>query len=179
MTYAIRKGTLADVGAVSAVYAALFRYEKKYGSSTSWVEGVYPTGRVAEGAAKEGTLFVMERDGRIGAAMILNHVQAPEYAGARWQYEAGDDEVLVIHTLCIDPSQARTGCGRAMVAFAEDWAVQSGCKVVRLDTWAGNAPARSLYAAMGFRLAGSAPAKLNGQIPLELVFYEKEAGRHD
>ena len=64
-----------------------------------------------------------------------------------------------------------------MVQYAEDWAVRTGCAVVRLDTWMHNRPARSLYEALGYRLAGSSPAKLNGLIPLELVFYEKAVGR--
>lgn len=177
MTYAIRKGTPADVPAAGAVYDELLQHEKIYGSATGWIEGVYPTVSIAEGAARQGTLFVLEQDGRIGAAMILNQVQAPEYAEADWQYDVPAGQVLVLHTLCIAPSLARRGYGRAMVAFAEDWAVQMGCTAVRIDTWIGNTPARSLYTAMGYRLAGSAPAKLNGLIPLELVFYEKEVGR--
>ena len=177
MTYTIRKGTAADVPAVAAVYDALLQYEEAHGTTTGWQAGVYPTAVVAEGAAAQGTLFVLEEDGAVGAAMILNHVQAPEYAAAGWQYGALPEQVLVLHTLCISPRVARRGYGRAMVQYAEDWAVRTGCAVVRLDTWMHNRPARSLYEALGYRLAGSSPAKLNGLIPLELVFYEKAVGR--
>lgn len=173
MTYAIRKGMMTDVPAVAAVYEALLQYEREHGTATGWISGVYPTAAVAESAAAQGTLFVLEADGAINAAMILNQVQAPEYAAADWQYEAPPEKSLVLHTLCIAPNQARRGYGRAMVQYAEHRAARMGCTVVRLDTWMHNSPARSLYTAMGYRLAGSSPAKLNGLIPLELVFYEK------
>ena len=177
MTYTIRKGTAADVPAVAAVYDALLQYEGEHGTATGWQAGVYPTAAVAEGAAVQGTLFVLEEDGAVGAAMILNQVQAPEYAAASWLYDALPEQVLVLHTLCIAPRVARRGYGRAMVQYAEDWAVGTGCAVMRLDTWRHNRPARSLYESVGYRLAGASPAKLNGLIPLELVFYEKAVGR--
>ena len=82
MTYTIRKGTAADVPAVAAVYDALLQYEEAHGTTTGWQAGVYPTAAVSEGAPVQGTLFVLEEDGAVGAAMILNHVQAPEYAAA-------------------------------------------------------------------------------------------------
>ena len=177
MTYTIRKGTAEDVPAVAAVYAAYLQYEGAHGTTTGWQAGVYPTAVVAEKAAAQGTLFVLEEGGVVGAAMILNHVQAPEYASAVWQYSAPPESTLVLHTLCIAPNLARRGYGRAMVQYAEDWAVRTRCTVVRLDTWMHNTPARSLYEDLGYRLAGSSPAKLNGQIPLELVFYEKAVGK--
>ena len=77
MAYTIRKGTMADVPAVAAVYDALLQYEGEHGTATGWQAGVYPTAAVAEGAAVQGTLFVLEEDGAVGAAMILNQVQAP------------------------------------------------------------------------------------------------------
>ena len=142
MAYTIRKGTMADVPAVAAVYDALLQYEGEHGTATGWQAGVYPTAAVAEGAAVQGTLFVLEEDGAVGAAMILNQVQAPEYAAASWLYDALPEQVLVLHTLCIAPRVARRGYGRAMVQYAEDWAVGTGCAVMRLDTWRHNRPAR-------------------------------------
>lgn len=45
--------------------------------------------------------------------MILNSRQAAEYREMPWLYPAADDEVLVIHTLCVPPSMAGCGWARA------------------------------------------------------------------
>ena len=55
---------------------------------------------------------------------------------------------------------------RAQVAAA------MGCAVIRLDTWAGNIPAATLYQKNGFSLCGRAQVLFQGKIPEELVFLE-------
>ena len=51
---------------------------------------------------------------------------------------------------------------------------ETGMRAVRLDTYEGNAPARSLYAGLGFRLAGRADVLHEGVIPETRVLFEKE-----
>ena len=102
--------------------------------------------------------------------MILNQTQLPEYAGIDWAYPA--QRVLVIHTLCIPPAQAGRGYGRAMVRFALEEAARQGCQALRLDTYAGNAPAAGLYRGLGFRYAGRAECDFQGLITEPLIFFE-------
>ena len=104
----IRKATEHDIDAVEQGYTELLTHEKDNGSSSNWVLGVYPTRSVAEGSCAAGTLYVMEEEDGICASMILNQVQSEEYYGIAWEYPAGDDEVLVLHTLCIPPSKSRS-----------------------------------------------------------------------
>ena len=112
--------------------------------------------------------------GGICASMILNHEQPPCYLGADWRVPAAPENVLVLHTLCVDPSCAGRGIGREMVRFALSRARETGMRAVRLDTYEGNAPARALYAGLGFRLAGRADVLHEGVIPETLVLFEKE-----
>ncbi len=172
-SYTIRQASGNDIEAVAAIYEEQLSFEEAYGVQTHWKRGVYPTKEVAVKAVREGTLYTAEAGGTVCGAMILNSVQAPEYAAAEWKFAALPQQVLVIHTLCIAPSSAHEGLGQAMVTFAEKYAAERGCTAVRLDTWAGNKRARRLYTSLGYRLAGSLPAMLNGLIPLELVFFEK------
>lgn len=51
-------------------------------------------------------------------------------------------------------------------------AVAFACAVIRLDTWAGNVPAVTLYRKNGFSLCGRAQVLFQGKIPEELVFLE-------
>ncbi len=168
----IRKATKEDIGAVEQSYTALLEHEAKNGSSSGWKLGVYPTRATAENAVGQGSLYVMEENGQICASMILNSEQPADYARVPWQYPAAADEVLVLHTLCVPPSQAGKGRGREMVAFAVDFGTSRGYKVFRLDTYDGNGPAAGLYTRMGFRLAGVAEVLFQDSIPEKQKFFE-------
>lgn len=168
----IRKATERDIDAVEASYTELLTYEQEHGTSSNWVLNLYPTRTVAEAALAEGTLYVLEENGIICASMILNDFQPEDYAKIKWLYLAAPSDVLVIHTLCIPPSQSGRGYGRAMVQYAVDLAREQGCKVLRLDTWAENKPAALLYEKQDFRYAGTASVLLQGVIPEEQVFFE-------
>lgn len=116
----------------------------------------------------------MHEENGLCASMILNKVQPEDYKKITWLYAAEEEETAVIHTLCVPPSRAGMGYGRRMVQYALDRAREWGCKAVRIDTFAGNEPAAALYTKMGFRYAGTAPVLLQGLIPEEQKFFEKQ-----
>lgn len=168
----IREATPLDMDGVEQTYSALLAHEQIHGSSTNWVPGVYPTRATAEAACKAGALYVLEEQGEICASVILNHTQSEDYRKIPWLYPAEDEEALVIHTLCIPPEKAGRGYGKAMVRYAVNLARETGCKVIRLDTWIGNKPAAALYQGLGFRYAGAGEVLFQDRIPETLVFFE-------
>ncbi len=168
----IRKAVNADNGPIAATYDELLRYEQQHENHSNWQLGVYPTAAVPESRIPEGSMYVLEENGEICASMIINHEQADEYAGVDWAYRADGEQVLVIHTLCIPPSKASRGYGTQMLHFAKEYAAEHGCRVIRIDTYAHNEPAKSLYRKSGFRIAGYGIALLQGLIKEELVFLE-------
>ena len=161
----IRKGTEADLDGVNEGYEELLRYEKKHGAYTVWELGVYPTRNSAKKSLDEDGLYVLEEDGQIADSITVNQKQPAEYAQVQWGCDAKPEEVIVIHLLCVRPSQAHRGLGHAMVQFILDEARKQGCKAVRLDTGAQNIPARSLYTKIGFHLAGTGSMAIGGVIP--------------
>ena len=175
----IRKAEKKDITSISSSYSELFNYEAVHGSNTNWVDGLYPTKDTAEHAFAKNMLYVLEVEDTICGSMILNRLQPNEYQQINWQYPVQNQEVLVIHTLCICPSHAGKGYGKQMVSYALEEARRLGCKVVRLDTWEGNRPAASLYKSMGFRPAGSAPICLHGLIHEQQIFMECEVKHND
>lgn len=171
----IRPSLLTDIDAVNNTYTELLLHEQRTGiSTTNWVLGVYPTRSTAEKAHNEGTLYVLEDEGTLCASMILNQHQAEVYQKIQWKYPASAEQVLVLHTLCIPPQFAGKGYGTAMVEFALSAAEKRGCRVLRLDTYAGNAPAARLYHKLGFRYAGREQTLHEGVISEELIFFEKQ-----
>jgi len=160
----IRQATRAEVEKVTQGYLELLEYEEINGSNSGWKKNIYPTFETALTAWEKGWLYVLDKEGEICASMILNQIQPEEYYQIPWQYQAEDEKVLVVHTLCVPPSKARKGYGQKMMEYAAEHAVEKGYKVVRIDTWAENVRAQALYKKLGYRIAGKAEAMLAGVI---------------
>lgn len=169
----IRNATAADLSAVAAIYRRIHDAEEAGRSTTGWLRGVYPTAATAQGALDRGELFVMEEDGRVVAAAILNQTQVPEYANCPWAYAADPGQVMVLHTLVVDPLAAGRGYGRAFVAYYEDYALAHGCRYLRMDTNVKNTRARALYARLGYQEPGVVDCDFNGIAGIQLVCLEK------
>lgn len=169
----IRKATSADLPAVAALYEHIHEAEQAGRMTIGWFPGVYPVPATAEAALARGDLFVDEEDGVLRAAGIVNQVQVDVYADGRWTIPAADEQVMVLHTLVVEPSIARGGIGRAFVAFYEDYARQHGCTALRLDTNERNAAARAMYARLGYHECDIVPCDFNGIPGIRLVLLEK------
>ena len=188
----IRKATAEDIPAVAAIYEAILQREEQGELVIGWQRGVYPTEETARQALAAGTLYVMEEEPRtededhhskdhhgaagrpdIVAAAKIDRQQVDVYADCDWKYPAKDSEVLVLHTLVVDPKESGRGHGSAFVAFYEQLARELGCKCLRIDTNERNRAARRLYSRLGYREAGILPCRFNGIEGVNLVTLEK------
>ena len=150
----IRKAVMADLNQVEQGFVERLEYQQTHTAYTGWKLHVYPTRATAEQALSAGTLYVMEQEGEIAASMIASQNQPAKFRDIPWRYPARDDEVLVLHLLCVRPSHARQGIGQAMVRHFMQEARSLHCKTVRLDTGEPNTPAQALYTKLGFECAG-------------------------
>ena len=171
--YIIRKGTAADLDACARIYEEHLDYEAAHIRYTNWLKGAYPIRATAEKALAADTLYVYEEDGIVVGCANLNHIQPKEYANIPWSVPAEGNEVLVIHTLVFLPTHVKGGRGRNFVAFAEELAKSQGCKVVRLDTYEGNEPAKVFYPKLGYSYAGITEFFFENFIWENLICYEK------
>jgi [ribosomal protein S18]-alanine N-acetyltransferase len=64
---------------------------------------------------------------------------------------------LHINTLAVDPARRRAGLGSALMRQVLEEAAREGAQRATLEVRASNAPARRLYAALGFVEAGVRP----------------------
>ena len=171
----IRKAVLQDIDQVEKSYIELLLYEQKHKAYTVWKLGVYPVRETAEKGLVDDTLYVMELENEICASMIINQMQPEEYNDIAWKYHVRPKEVFVIHLLCVRPSKAGNGIGKAMVQFAIEEGKRLNCKTIRLDTGSQNIPAIKLYKKLGFELAGTKTMNIGGLIAHKNhLFFEKK-----
>lgn len=163
----IRKATQNDILALAALYDKAIDFEDSHVKYTSWKKGIYPTSDTAKAGIEKNSLFVLEENGILLASVVLDHRQPPEYRTAHWSISPSYNQVLVIHTLCVDPEFSGSGIGSTLLDFIKQYAKDSGCVTVRLNTTAKNEPAKHFYEKNGFIIADTQKILLNGQIPCE------------
>ena len=170
----IRKATMQDIDAVAQIYEAVHDAEEAGALCIGWDRSVYPVRQTALAALAREDLFVEEEEGAVVGAAIINQTQVPEYALCPWEYPAQENEVMVLHTLVVDPRCSGRGYGTAFVAFYEEYAGAHGCAYLRMDTQEMNRGARRLYAGLGYREPGIVPCVFNGIPDVRLVCLEKK-----
>lgn len=172
----VRQANQGDIDAVETIYSDTHTAEENGMVTIGWVRGVYPTRLTAEEALDRGDLFVMEDGGEIVGAAAINRVQVAEYVNGKWEHDAPENEVMVLHTLVISPRFSGRGYGKAFVNYYEGYAKQNGCPYLRMDTNAKNQNARAMYKKLGYREAGITPCDFNGIENVQLVLLEKKIG---
>ena len=169
----IRKATLDDLDAISAIYDAIHDREEAGLAVIGWDRAIYPTRASGEAAILAGEMYVLEEEGRVLAAAKINQKQEESYAQGTWTHDAAANEVLVLHTLVVHPEAAGRGIGKRFVAFYEECAARMACPYLRMDTNARNAAARALYKKLGYIEVSIVPCVFNGIAGVNLVLLEK------
>lgn len=171
--YTIRKASNKDLEAVEKIYEKIHDEEEKGNLCIGWIRGIYPVLQTARDAVARKDLFVLEVNGIVSGAAIINQVQVDAYAKGKWMHEARDEDVCVLHTLVISPDAAGKGYGRAFVKFYESYAKDIGCVELRMDTNEKNIAARTMYKKLGYTEVDMVPTVFNGIPDVHLILLEK------
>ena len=171
-----RQAVPGDLDQIAAIYDRIHTREEAGQSTVGWVRDIYPTRATAEAALARDELFVEEQDGVIVGTAILNQTQVDAYFGAPWEHDVPENEVMVLHTLVIDPSRKGAGLGQTFEAYYERYALDHGCRALRIDTNARNTAARNFYRKLGYREIAIVPVTFNGIPGVDLVLLEKYLG---
>ena len=175
MVMSIRKATSEDIPAIAGLYDEIHTREEAGETTTGWLRDVYPVQQTAADSVKRGDMFVQEdAEGHILGTGIINQIQVDVYDDGNWRYPADDDEIMVLHTLVISGEVKRKGLGGEFLKFYEDYALEHGCRFLRLDTNARNAAARAFYKKHGYDEIGIVPTVFNGIPGVDLVLLEKK-----
>ena len=170
----IRQAIRNDISGVVKIYDKILDLETEGKAHTGWQKNIYPTEETALDALQKGDLFVFEEDGCILAAARINQKQEPEYEDCQWAFLAPNSEIMVLHTLVVDPDASGRGIGSEFVRFYEEFAVTNGCHFLRMDTNVINTAARALYKKHGYSEQGIVRCIFNGINDVQLVCLEKK-----
>lgn len=169
-----RQATIHDLDAICAIYDAIHTQEEAGITTIGWIRSVYPTRQTAKLAIEKEDMFVLEAEGRVVACGRINQEQVDCYQDGNWKYEAKEQDVMVLHTLVVDPAKSRMGYGAQFLTFYEAFAKEHDCPYLRIDTNARNTRARAFYQKNGYWEVGSVPCVFNGIPGVELILLEKK-----
>ena len=169
----IRKAEWTDLDAVELLYNELHDAKEAGAIPVIWKRGVYPSRATAVSALERDDLFVLEECGRIIGSAVINRIQDEAYAGAPWRYDVPDEQVCVMHTMMVSPSEFGKGHARAFLSFYEKYALEHGCPELRIDTNLRNDVARGMYKRHGYEEISVVPVVFNGIPGVDLVLLEK------
>lgn len=110
----IRKAVSKDIDAVVSIYDKIHTAEEKGKVVIGWKRDIYPTRKTAEDATLRDDLFVMEEDGFLFGSGIINKEQVDVYEKAKWNHDAKPEEIMVLHTLVIDPDKKERAWERVL-----------------------------------------------------------------
>lgn len=169
-----RKAVTEDLNAIAAIYDAIHTEEEAGRAAIGWIRSIYPTKDTARRAIEAGDMFVLEDSGRLVACGRINREQVDCYQEGSWRYDAAPENVMVLHTLVVDPKESRNGYGAKFLQFYESYAAEHNCPHLRLDTNEKNTRARAFYQKHGYWEAGLASCVFNGIPGVKLILLEKK-----
>ena len=169
-----RNATQKDLAAICRIYDAIHTEEEAGRNTTGWMRSIYPTEDTARRGIETHDMFLLEDDGQIVACGRINKEQVDCYYGAPWQYDAPAEQVMVLHTLVVDPATTHKGYGRKFLEFYENFSKEQGCPYLRLATNEKNTRARAFYEKLGYWQVDIRPCAFNGIPDVNLVLLEKK-----
>ncbi len=119
-----------------------------------WQKNVHPSHSLLASSVKQKELLVLEENGDILGACILNHIYHKDYQQISWGIEAKDEEIGVVHVFATSPKYFRMGIGTRMLQNILKYAAENNMKTIRLDVFKSNTPAIALYKHVGFQCCG-------------------------
>jgi len=148
------KAKSGDLAKLTSFYRYVVENTANMAEYGRWVYGVYPTDGIINGYIESGHMYYTEEDGEITSAVAVTPFQGTDYHPVQWGVTADDDEVAVVHILCIDPRRQKIGLAKSVMQEVISAAKKSK-KAVRLDALCCNKPAHKLYESIGFQKRGT------------------------
>lgn len=165
----VRLATIKDLNEIEELYGLVSDQMVGSDFDIGWRRSFYPSKELIQLDIQQQTLYVLQKNDDIIGVMVLNHECETCYDHIYWQINADDEEVTILHRLCIHPNYR--GCGKYFLKQAIMIAQRKNQKAIRLDVLSSNLPAIRLYEKCGFLLQGK--QTMDYGKPVVASLYEK------
>lgn len=143
-----------DFERITAFYRYVIDNTKSMSEYGRWIYGQHPTDEMIKSYIDSDSMYYIEEDGNITATVAITFCQGEDYHPVPWSISLHDDEVAVVHILCVDPKKQKHGLAKHVMAEIINIAKAEHKKAVRLDALCCNIPAHRLYESIGFKKCG-------------------------
>lgn len=147
---ALRPAREEDMPQILRLFSGAVRRMRENGID-QWDE-IYPDVNDLSLDVQRGEMYLLEADGAIAAAVVLNEDQPPEYAAVPWNFHG--EPAAVVHRLCVAAESQGKKLGSGTLLLSEKLLKTRGYRCARLDAFPQNPAAMRLYPSCGYRLAG-------------------------
>ena len=131
-------------------------HENNIGSENlGWEKGVYPSDAFLRRSLANGELYTLTENDALCACVILNSECNEGYRDCPWSIVCSDDDVLIPHTLAVNPKMQGKGIGKIVVKNVLAIAKSENKKSVRLDVMGACKVAERLYLGCGFQFVAA------------------------
>lgn len=162
----IRPATTADMPALMNLLRRIIPLMHEAGNF-QW-DDQYPNKIVFGEDIEKSQLWVVGIAGHIAGVAALTEDQEPEYAQVGFDL---NQRAVVTHRLAVDPAFRGQGVAAALLAQAEQLALQRGISFLRIDTNSENQATQKLFPKLGYHFAGE--ITLSFRPGLRFLAYEK------
>lgn len=131
----IRNAYLSDVDAITRLINAAFVVERFF------IDGDRTNEAEVKSLMAQGTFLLKEDERGVAACVYVKAMGDRGYMGL----------------LSVGPSRQRSGLGRLMVAAAEQWCMNAGCRVLDLQVVNLREELPVFYGKLGYHVTGEAP----------------------
>lgn len=146
----LNKASENDFNRLTKFYRDVIQHTENMDIYARWVYGQHPNDEMIMRYISEGAMYFCEKDGSIISAVAVTPYQGEDYHNTEWSVKLNDDEVSVVHILCVDPRIQKQGIARETMGLVMEMSRNMGKKAVRLDALSCNTPAHRLYTSLDF-----------------------------
>ncbi len=146
----LRLATIEEFENIRSFYHYITDWLDTVPYGPGWKKDIYPSPEELTEALTKNELWVCESNGEYVGAMVVNSASNEGYVQVKWNVDAKDNEITLIHALGVKPEWQGRGIASEMVNHAINLAKSKKHKALRLDVLQGNLPAERLYPKHGF-----------------------------
>lgn len=145
----MRKAVKEDIQDIMKIIKETIEEMRTY-NNTQWNEE-YPAEKDFMKDIENEELFVIEREGRLAGFVCINKEVPDEYDGLNW---SSDKEALIIHRMAVSLEHRKSGIGTELMKLADDFALRSNIKYLKIDTYSINEKMNALIKKFDYKFVG-------------------------